>query len=109
MNAANGEGDDIGSCRSLVMLSAHKVLSEGHLSVEVEMKSHAPALAAKGPAASPASESKGVNVGGVIVVVRHDVGYYWLYVRGYFCVFVWLVIGTGCYMLLGVNEPACIV
>ena len=87
MNAADGEGDCVGRCRSFVVSTAHKVLGEGHMCVEVEVKSSTPAPAVNVLATSPASEYRGVGDSGATVISRHCIGDSKLYVEGYFFVF----------------------
>jgi len=54
--------------------SPHKVLGDGHMSVEVEVEASAPASAAGGLATPYAAVSIGAGVGGAFVVVRRIVG-----------------------------------
>ena len=72
---ADGEGDDVSSCRSEVVSSPHDVLGEGHMGVEVKTGASAPASTARGPPIAPsASVQCGVVIGGAVIVVRHAVG-----------------------------------
>ena len=57
VKVADGERDGVGSSRSKVVPSPHKVLVEGHLGVEVEMEASGPAFAAGVPATSPSTIS----------------------------------------------------
>jgi hypothetical protein len=59
----------VGSRRPKVVSSAHEVFGEGHLRIEIGMKTSAPALAARGPTTPYAAEPSGVGVGSAVVIV----------------------------------------
>jgi len=71
VKVADGERDGVGSIRSKVVSSPHKVSGEGHLGGEIEMEASAPASAARGPATPSVGVRISVGVGVAIVVVRH--------------------------------------
>ncbi len=74
VKVTDGEGDDVGSRKLKVVSSAQKVMSEGHLRVEIEVENFAPAPAARGPAAPYAADPSGVSISHAVVIVRHVVG-----------------------------------
>ena len=59
-----------------VVPSAQKMLGEGHLRVEIEVKTSVPTIAARGPAAPSAAGTSGFDIGHAVAVVRHVVGSY---------------------------------
>ena len=105
VKVADGEGDGVGSRGPKVVPSTHKVLSRGHMSVEIEIQASAPALAARGRTAPSAAEPNGVSVGREVVIIRHVVGRY-ASKCSYFCEFACRSIGAVCYALSGFGEVA---
>jgi hypothetical protein len=69
VEVSNGKGEGVGRGRHEAVASSHKVLGEGHMSVEAEVEAHAPGSAMRDAASSPASVSSGVVIGGAVVVV----------------------------------------
>jgi hypothetical protein len=69
VEVSNGKRDGVGRGRHEVVASSHKVLGEGHLSVEAEVEAHASGSATRDAASSHASVSSGVIIGSAVVVV----------------------------------------
>ncbi len=74
VRVADSKGNGICDRWQEAAVHAHKVLSEGHLCVEIKVEATSASVsAARGPAATPAPRAWGVGIGAV-VVARH---YFW--------------------------------
>jgi len=69
IEVSNGKGHSLGRGRPKAVASSHKVLGEGHLSVEAEVEAPATGSATRDVASSPASGSSSIDIGGAVVVV----------------------------------------